>query len=105
MVDIKKFHTHDLTKGFIIALIGQDLTDIISAWIDFNKPLSGAIHDDTKISEVNVVQLLSEQIYKENSEIIEISEDEQAQCLIYKSDEHTVLFIIKSNWNVAIWNE
>ena len=104
-MDLSRYRTHDITKGFVLALIGQDLMDIASAWIDFDKPLFGAINDDTKTNEADVVQLLSENIYKEGSEIFEISENEDVPCMIYKSDECTVLFIIKNNWSIAIWNE
>lgn len=103
--NIKRFKQQPATNGFIKGLIGDDFVyELIGQYIDFDKEMSMCIHDDTQNTEFDIVAELAEVIYEDGSEMFEICEDDSMTCLIYKSSNNIVCFVIKKQWSVAFWN-
>ena len=103
--NLKSYKQKKATPGFIKGLLGNDIIyELVGQYIDYDKNMSMCIHDDAKKSEFDPVATLADTVYVEGAEIIEISEDYDSQCLIYKSDDNIVCFVIKKQWSIAFWN-
>ena len=99
--------THEISPGFLKGFINDDLIiELVKTYIDFSKPMAGIIKDDYKKEEYDPIVTLSDYLQElGEAEIIEISEDDVESVFIYRNNDTTVMFAMRANWTVAVWNK
>lgn len=103
---LEPFSQTKIKPGFLKGFIGEDLVfELIAEYIGRDKRWYGIIKDDTKNESFDSIKALTEAIFVEGSEIIEVEEDDECTAIVYKYEDIVVAFITKMNWTVAVWSE
>ena len=111
LIDMNKklepFSNITVTSGFVKGFVNDDLVfELISEYVGRGKKWYGIIHDDFKTNEADPVALLSEAIYEDGAEIIEVCDElDGLQALIYDCEGDKVAFLVKKGFTVAFWAE
>lgn len=105
---LEPFSQTKITPGFINGFVNDELVyELICEYIGRDKKWYGIIKDEMKNENFDAIKALTEAIYAEDAEIIEICEgtedSDDITAFIYKHEDITVAFIMKMSWTVAFW--